>query len=257
MLSKIPFLLMIWASSFHVFSTEKPKVVFLLAEREYLTESTLPKFAKDHLSEKYDSFFCSAPKEGAQRHLLSNAFFIPKADLLVISVRRRAFPEKTMQMIRAFVESGKPVLGIRTSSHAFELRKEQATEGHAEWPKWDTEVIGGNYQGHLGKGLICNIEKTSESSNHPILEKVDLPFDTPATLYRNSPLPSASEALLEGRVKGFRKEPVAWTRLTSFGGKVFYTSLGHLEDFKKPAFNQLLKNAVSWCLSSKVQVQRR
>ncbi|HAY74513.1 MAG TPA: nicotinamidase, partial [Opitutae bacterium] len=119
------------------------------------------------------------------------------------------------------------------------------------------EVIGGNYQGHLGKGLICNIEKTSESSNHPILEKVDLPFDTPATLYRNSPLPSASKALLEGRVKGFRKEPVAWTRLTSFGGKVFYTSLGHLEDFKKPAFNQLLKNAVSWCLSSKVQVQRR
>jgi type 1 glutamine amidotransferase len=41
---------------------------------------------------------------------------------------------------------------------------------------------------------------------------------------------------------------VAWINQTSSGGKVFYTSLGHVEDFKKPAFNQLLKNGIYWCI---------
>jgi hypothetical protein len=82
--------------------------------------------------------------------------------LLFISVRRRAFPAKTMNMIRAHIESGKSVVGIRTASHPFELRKEEVPRGHAEWTKWDAEVIGGNYHGHLGKGLICLIKKLPE-----------------------------------------------------------------------------------------------
>ena len=257
MLSNFIFSIIFCSCLLPAFSGVKPKIVFLIAEREYRTESSLPIFVRDHLSKEFDSSFCSAPEEGPSRHFLSNTSFIPTADLLFISVRRRAFPEKTINMIRTHIESGKPVVGIRTASHPFELRKEEVPKGHAEWTKWDAEVIGGNYHGHLGKGLICLIKKLPEASSHPILEKVTLPFKTPATLYRNSPLPAASKPLLEGRVKGFQYEPVAWTHINFWGGKVFYTSLGHLEDFKKPAFNQLLKNAVKWCLHSKGQVQLR
>jgi type 1 glutamine amidotransferase len=39
---------------------------------------------------------------------------------------------------------------------------------------------------------------------------------------------------------------VAWTNTGKHGGRVFYTSLGHIEDFQQPAFNELLVNAIRW-----------
>ncbi len=35
------------------------------------------------------------------------------------------------------------------------------------------------------------------------------------------------------------------------GNRVFYTSLGQFEDFREPAFNRLLKNAIDWALYKK------
>ncbi|MEM7234132.1 MAG: ThuA domain-containing protein [Planctomycetota bacterium] len=45
---------------------------------------------------------------------------------------------------------------------------------------------------------------------------------------------------------GKPSEPVAWVSRTKHGGKVFYTSLGHPEDFKSPSMNRLLRNAIEW-----------
>ena len=153
-----------------------------------------------------------------------------------------------MNLIRSHIAKGKPVIGIRTASHAFQLRKEKLPNGHQEWTEWDKEIIGGNYNGHLGKGLICMIDPHLKNSKHIILNGVKLPFSTPGTLYRNSPLPKSSLPLLIGSVKGYPNEPVAWIRKTTSGGRVFYTSLGHIEDFRNPNFNLLLKNAINWCL---------
>ena len=228
---------------------QKPKIAFLIAEREYGTEETLPRFAKSHLDEDYHIQYCQADKEGNGRHILRNSQEIKEADLLFISVRRRAFDQNVMNMVRQHIKGGKPVIGIRTASHAFQLMKETLPVGHQEWTNWDHEIIGGNYNGHLGKGLTCQIYQTSKVLNHEILDEVKLPFPTPATLYRNSPLPKSSTALLTGEVKGHPPEPVAWINKTTSGGKVFYTSLGHVDDFKKPAFHQLLKNGIKWCLT--------
>ena len=49
------------------------------------------------------------------------------------------------------------------------------------------------------------------------------------------------DTLLIGSIPGKPAEPVAWVHKTKAGGRVFYTSLGHAEDFKQPAFNELLK----------------
>ena len=224
-------------------------ISFLIAEREYRTEKTLPKFAEKFLSENFTIQICNAPSEGNQRNHLSNSSVITNADLLFISVRRRAFQEKTMNLIRSHIVKGKPIIGIRTASHAFQLRKEKLPMGHKEWPSWDREIIGGNYNGHYGKELICTVQKATNSMQHPILKRVKLPFITPACLYRNSPLPNTSTALLLGLIKGSPPEPVAWFHQTAFKGKVFYTSLGHEEDFEKAPFQILLKNAVNWCLN--------
>ena len=61
--------------------------------------------------------------------------------------------------------------------------------------------------------------------------------------------PQCFDSFLLGSVKGFSPEPVAWVHQTPAKGKVFYTSLGHEEDFKKGSFQILLKNAVNWCLN--------
>jgi type 1 glutamine amidotransferase len=53
---------------------------------------------------------------------------------------------------------------------------------------------------------------------------------------------------MTGRVEGQKEtHPVAWTH-SYRGGRVFYTSLGHEEDFKLPAFRRMLTNAVFWAV---------
>lgn len=244
----LPLLFISVAFGFSPFTHGKSKIVFVIAEREYQTEKTLPKFAKSYLSKGFKVKFSTASKEGLDRFQLKNAAAIELADLLIVSVRRRAFSDHIMRSIRKHVASGQPVLGIRTSSHAFELRNELPPEGHQDWPAWDLEVIGGNYQGHHGKEKSCLIRQIPAALQPSLLRKVKLPFRTPASLYRNSPLPINSVPILEGVISGFPSEPVAWTHVTKSGAKVFYTSLGHPKDFGNPSFNQLLQNAIRWCL---------
>ena len=54
--------------------------------------------------------------------------------------------------------------------------------------------------------------------------------------------------VLEGVVEGHAPEPVAWTFRRAEGGKSFYTSLGHVDDFRGPVLPPLLLNAIEWCL---------
>ena len=174
----------------------KSTIVFLIAEREYQTDETLPVFAEEKLGSKYIIKYCTAQKEGSDRHVLRNAGAIESAHLLFVSVRRRAFSDKTMNMLRNHVEQGKPVIGIRTASHAFALRKETPPDGHTTWDEWDKKIMGGNYDGHYGKDKACRVDRFPTGRDHPILKNLKLPFDTPASLYRNSPLPAKSVPLL-------------------------------------------------------------
>jgi type 1 glutamine amidotransferase len=250
-LMKASFAILLCFFVFAKAKAEKPTIVFLLAEREYQTDETLPSFAKESLGKKFQIKYCKADDNGPGRHILKNAKVIASADLLFVSVRRRAFTSKTMGLIRKHIVDGKPVLGIRTSSHAFALRKETLTKGHETWDEWDKEIIGGNYDGHHGGGKACRVDRFPSDTDHPILKDLKFPFETTASLYRNSPLPAKSVPLLRGTIEGFPSEPVAWTHRSPSGGKVFYTSLGHVEDFKKPAFDKLLLNAIKWCLDKK------
>ena len=88
---------------FNVFASSQKNITFLIAEREYNTKETLPKFTKQHLSKNFSIEFCNAPNEGEKRNQLSNSSAIREADLLFISVRRRAFKEETMKLIRLHI----------------------------------------------------------------------------------------------------------------------------------------------------------
>ena len=76
-------------------------------------------------------------------------------------------------------------------------------------------------------------------------------FQSGGSLYRVIPLTDSTTPLLMGSIPGARAEPVAWTNQPKSGNRVFYTSLGHIDDFKSPAFNRFLRNAVYWAAGVK------
>src|SRR5262249_25836953 len=171
---------------------------------------------------------------------------LEKADLLLVSMRRRAMPEKDLEAVRKFLASGKSVIGIRTASHAFDA-KGMLPEGHAVWPKFDPEVLGGNYTGHHGTGTKTPVQVIDGAAKHPILSGVQMPFTAHGSLYKVSPLGKSTTLLLTGSIPNQPSEPVAW--INAYGkSRVFYTSLGHPDDFQDPQFRRLLSNALLWSL---------
>lgn len=227
-----------------------PNIVFLIAEDEYSANETLPKFARQ-IEEAY-GFKCTIRQGGDND--LPGTEALKKADLAVIYIRRKVLPESQMKHIRNYVTSGKPVVGIRTASHAFSLRREEPEPGFFDWPEFDRDVLGGNYQGHTGhkadEEVITYVRAADGARAHPILYAVPKgEFAVPSWLYKTSPLAKTAVPLMTGRVTGMDvEEPVTWTNTSIYGGRVFYTSLGHPDEFKMYAFNRLLANGIFWAL---------
>ena len=227
---------------------EQPHIVFLIAEKEYQTEKTLPDFCEQYVHHGRVSFVYEDPNEPNK---LIGSEAVDAADLLFISVRRRTLPPQQLNRIRQYVQTGKPVIGIRTASHAFCLRNKEPEDGFAAWPEFDKMVFGGNYTNHYKNSLIATIKRVNPSSTSAgfLLSGIkELPVKSTGSLYCVSPLEEKADVMLEGFVEGHDPEPVAWTFLRTDGGKSFYTSLGHVDDFRGPVLPSLLSNAIGWCL---------
>jgi type 1 glutamine amidotransferase len=167
-----------------------------------------------------------------------------KADALVLFVRRRALPKEQLDMIRAYCDAGKPVVGLRTASHAF-TKKAKVPAGHAEWLEFDRDVLGGNYHNHNKK--TTEVHAVPQEAKNPLLSGIDpQKWSSKSTLYFASPLDKQARAVLMGSSEG-KTEPIAWTHSYK-GGRVFYTSLGHPDDFATPQFRTLLTNAIFWSM---------
>ncbi len=229
-------------------SSSKPHVVMLIAESEYGTEKTLPVFAKQHAAEFRSTFVLEDP---ADPNRLVGLEAIESADVLLISMRRRTLTKQQLDLVRDYVSAGKPLIGIRTASHAFCLRNEGPPEGRAAWPEFDRDVFGGNYTNHYGNSLKVTVAVRADvpESASTLLRGLQStpPFIAGGSLYRVSPLAAGTTPVLIGRVEGSHPpEPVAWTYRRADGGKSFYTSLGHEDDFRGEVLPQLLVNAIAW-----------
>ena len=222
----------------------RPHVAMVIAEDEYRTEATLPKYAVEHLGKEFRVSLVFGSDEN--RGSIPGLNVLDEADLLLVSVRRRPLRPEQLSVIQRFVASGKPVVGIRTASHAFCLRNKPAPEGLADWPEFDAEVFGGNYTNHHGNKLKSSVYVVDGAGDHPLLEGVATPFPQGGSLYRTSPLKPGTTPQLEGRLddEDAPTEPLAWTFTRSDGGQSFYTSLGHVDDFAGESLPRLLTNAI-------------
>jgi type 1 glutamine amidotransferase len=226
----------------------RKKLVMLIAEGEYQTAKTLPEFAAKYLQKDFRVVTVSGTTAVVGENIFDHIEEVSDADVLLVSTRRCTPPKSQLDVIRRYVASGKPVVGIRTACHAFALLKnQQLAPGNDVWPEFDAQVIGGNYVGHHGNAVAT---VTAANSGHALLRGVTVPFSTEGGLYKVSPLRPGAQPLLTGAITGMPAEPVAWTFSRADGGRTFFTSLGHPADFKNAAFTELLRNGINWAAGS-------
>lgn len=238
---------LVGGQAFRFASDKRPKIVVMINESEYKTEQTLTKYVEENLRRDHRIRFIYGSE--SQADTFPSIDSIRDTDLLILSVRRRTPPIEQLGVIRNFIASGKPVIGIRTSSHPFHLRNERAADGFADWPTFDADVIGGNYTNHYGNDLIATVTLVEQQIDHPILKGLEAkPFDAGGSLYKVSPLNPTATVLLMGAIDDQSPEPIAWTFVRKDSGRTFYTSLGAAKDFDNSNFKTLLRNAVDWAL---------
>ena len=221
----------------------RPHVAFLVSDDHYDADKTLPAFAQ-MLREQYGCYCTVLHGQGTSDIPATGE--LESADCLVLYVRRLALPKAQLDRVRKYLDSGKPLVGLRTASHAFDVRG-KAKEGQAEWPEFDAQVLGGNYHGHGPNDLGTDVAIVAEQAAHPLLRGIEpAKWHSTGSLYYTSPISSDATTLMTGSLKD-RTEPLTWTR-TDRGGRTVYTGLGHPDDFQEPQFRKLLINTIFWAM---------
>jgi type 1 glutamine amidotransferase len=233
-------------------TAQSPHVVLMIGEDEYHTWETLPEFAERDLTPRGYRVTVINQDAADKNNFPGLVDALRTADLLVLSVRRRTPPTEQLDAVRAHLAAGKPLVGIRTACHAFALRPADppAAAEHSTWQDFDPQVLGGHYTNHHAEGPPTTVTIAPGGKTHAVLKGISVAGLVGAgSLYKVSPLEKGTTPLLMGAIPGQPAEPVAWTHL--YGTKharVFYTSLGHPDDFKNAEFRRLLGNAIAWAL---------
>ncbi|GAA4401750.1 hypothetical protein GCM10023187_16230 [Nibrella viscosa] len=245
----------------------KPLVVFVTGDHEYSSELTMPLFAAE-LEKNYGMrtiVLKSSPDHNGEKDI-PGLEALKDADLAVFFLRWRLLPNEQLQYIEDYLKSGKPVMGFRTSTHAFNYpdgddRKRWNAFGEFAFgapPGWG----GPAKHTHYGHKSTTDVSVIPEAAKHPVLTGVEPSFHVPSWLYRVLPdyPPKSAVPLLMGKAvnpdKAAVDNPVAWTWQNQWGGKAFLTTLGHPEDFKVEAVQRLVINAIHWELGKPVPTRR-
>jgi putative membrane-bound dehydrogenase-like protein len=205
------------------------KVCLVSGSLEYESDTTLAGL-QEHL-EKHFNVKCSRAFRKTDEDM-PGLEALETSDVMVLYTRRLKLPSEQLNRVKRYCEAGRPIVALRTASHAFQT-----------WLALDKEILGGNYSNHYGKGPDCRIEATEKGKTHPILDGVTL-TSSESSLYQNPKIAEDCDVLLTGSIPD-HTEPLAWTRLHN-GGRVFYTSLGDQQDFNNPDFVRMIENAILW-----------
>ena len=242
---------------------KKPLVVFVTGDHEYSSEETMPVIAAA-LEKDYGmkTIVLKASPDYNSEENIPGLEALKQADLAVFFLRWRRLPPEQLAYIDAYLKSGKPVMGFRTTTHAFHFPEGHPSENWNAFgefalnapPGWG----GAAKHTHYGHESSTDVYVIPEQANNPILTGVATNFHVRSWLYRVLPdYPvKGSTWLLMGKAVNPDKEaienPVAWTGTNSFGGRVFMTTLGHPEDFTQEPFQRLVINAVHYELGLKI-----
>ena len=236
-------------AAFRFAGDPRPHLVIIVSDDHYHADKTLPEFAQ-YLREEHGIHCTVLHGEGGNS--IPGTANLKTAGAVLVFVRRLGPTPAQIADLKAYVAGGGNVIGLRTASHAFKIKNApdgtyDVSEGQAEWPTFDHDILGGSYSGHGSNDLGADIKNVNPG--HPLMKGVEpLEWHSGGSLYNAKPIASDATLLVEGSTSE-GTEPVAWFREAGVGhGKVFYSSLGYPDDFNEPAFRQLLVNAVKWAV---------
>ena len=256
-------------------------IVLISGDEEYRSEEALTQLGKI-LAERH-GFKCTVlyaiDKDGTINPVRTDNIpgleALQSADLMVIFTRFRNLPDEQMKPIVDYVESGKPIVGLRTATHAFQL-PENSTYARYSWQSktWDggfgRQVLGETWVSHHGNHAVESTRGVIAPGrqDHPILRGIkDGDIYGPTDVYTVTlPLPGDSQPLVLGQVlegmdpkdkpvagpKNDPMMPVAWIKTyTPAAGKtarIFTTTMGAAQDFRSEGLRRLLVNACYWAV---------
>ena len=256
------------------------KIVFITGDEEYRSEESMPAMARilaqRHGFQTVVLFSINRDSGEIDPSIESNIpglDALKDADLMVVFTRFRHLPEDQMAKFVDYVNSGRPVIGIRTATHAFSYDTSQG-EKFSEWgwrgphPEFQggfgRQVLGETWIDHYGGyrtqstlGIVV-----PEMKDHPILRGIDRLWGL-SHAYKVTALEGDSRPLLMGQpLMGLTPDdrpdarkppvPVAWIKtFTGREGKaarVFTTTMGYGDDFKEESVRRLFVNACYWAV---------
>jgi type 1 glutamine amidotransferase len=260
-------------------------IVFVSGDEEYRSEEALPQLAK--ILAQLHGFKCTVlfaidPADGTINPNVKNNIpgleALKSADLMVLFTRLRNLPDEQMKYFVDYIEAGKPIVGMRTATHAFENSKGYPRYGWGS-KEWDggfgRQILGETWIAHHGehgkqstRGIIVKGQE-----EHPILRGIkDGDIWGPTDVYAaRNPLAGDSKPLVLGQVLAGMKPddvplegetdprkkndpmmPVAWTKTykgtDDKSGRVFTTTLGASQDLEAEGTRRMLVNACYWAL---------
>ncbi|MFM8270879.1 MAG: ThuA domain-containing protein [Gemmata sp.] len=257
-------------------------VVLISGDQEYRSEEAIAQLAK--LLSKHHGFKCTVlftvdPKDGTVNPNINNIpglEALKTADLMVVFTRFLALPDDQLQHIADYLAAGKPVVGLRTATHAF-----NGIPGTSKFVKFNNGSNVKGWEGGFGKAVLGEkwvnhhgghgregtrgVVAKGEDKN-PILKGIDAGsiFGTTDVYTVTLPLPGDSKPLVLGEVTETLKPdskavsgkkndpmmPVAWTK-TYKGegdkvGRVFTTTMGASQDLDFEGTRRLIVNGCIW-----------
>ena len=206
------------------------------------------------------------------------------ADVLIVNLRFRDLPDEQMKHFDDYLKKGKPVLGIRTSTHAFNIPGDKAYarysfnySGEGHWNQGFGHLVLGetwiDHHGHHGKEATRGVI-IPEQKDNPIVRGCEDIFGPTDVYTVRLPLPGDSKPLVYGQVlegmkstdkpvAGPKNEPmmpIAWTKTYQIdggpSGKVFTSTMGSSQDLESEGLRRLLVNAVYWLAGMENSIPR-
>ncbi|MHC4511616.1 MAG: ThuA domain-containing protein [Planctomycetota bacterium] len=237
-----------------------PHVVFVTGDDEYRSEVTMPFIAQ--LLGRKNQFKCTVlyavdpatgePNPKYQKNIVG-LDALKTADVAVFYMRFRSLPDEQLKLILDYVNSGKPIVGLRTSTHAFRYPAGHKNQEYND--RFGIDVFGQKWITHHGHRSTTEVSIIPAMREHPILRGIYGSFPCSSWLYHVEPLAGDCQPLLTGKAMNSNKtdkqdkfpliQPVAWTK-TYKGARVFFMTLGHPKDFEEYSVRRLLMNGIYW-----------
>lgn len=151
-------------------STKNKRVVLVSGDEEYRSEEALPQLAKilsTHHGFECSVLFAQNPEnpgiiDPAYTLNIPGLHLLEEADLMILFTRFRALPDKQMRHFEKYLKEGKPVIGIRTATHAFRYK-----DTTSYWRHWGNYYNGPKQEWKGGFGQkILGVDWHSHHGRH-------------------------------------------------------------------------------------------